>query len=88
MTNAELKKLIADIQRRQTELDSVEVKTARGGTPKRLYEAISAFANRPGGGIILFGLSESDDLRLSESEIFTSCRRKSRILLHRKWNPL
>jgi ATP-dependent DNA helicase RecG len=57
----ELRRLIADIQRHQSELDNVEVKTARGGTPKRLYEALSAFANRPGGGVILFGLSELSD---------------------------
>ena len=46
------------------ELDTVEVKSARGGTPKRLYEALSAFANRTGGGIILFGLDESKDFSI------------------------
>jgi hypothetical protein len=46
MTRDDLKQLIAEVQRRQSELDNVEVKTARGGTPKRLYEALSAFANR------------------------------------------
>lgn len=57
----ELRRLIADIQRHQSELDNVEVKTGRGGTPKRLYETLSALANRTGGGVILFGLSESGD---------------------------
>lgn len=61
MTLSELKQIIGDIQRHQSELDNVEVKTARGGTPKRLYEALSAFANRTGGGVILLGLSESGD---------------------------
>ena len=61
MRNEELKQLIADVQNRQSELDSVEVKAARRGTPKRIYEALSAFANRPGGGVILFGLDESSD---------------------------
>jgi len=46
------------LQNRQSELDSVEVKAARRGTPKRLYEALSAFANQTGGGVILFGLDE------------------------------
>ena len=58
MTRKEVKKLITEVEKRQTELDSVEVKTARGGTPKRLYEALSAFANRTGGGVLLFGLDE------------------------------
>ncbi|MHC1729752.1 MAG: ATP-binding protein [Syntrophobacteraceae bacterium] len=61
MTPLEVRQLITDIQLHQSELDNLEVKTARGGTPKRLYEALSAFANRPGGGVILFGLSESSD---------------------------
>ncbi|MHB1559590.1 MAG: ATP-binding protein [Isosphaeraceae bacterium] len=58
MTRDDLQRLIAEVQQRQSELDDVEVKTARGGTPKRLYEGLSAFANRTGGGIILFGLDE------------------------------
>jgi hypothetical protein len=45
MTRDELRQLVADVQRRQSELDSVEVKAARGGTPKRLYEPLSAFAH-------------------------------------------
>jgi len=34
----ELRRLVAEVQRRQTELTNVEVKSARGGTPQRLYE--------------------------------------------------
>ena len=61
MTRDELKQLIADVQYHQSELVSVEVKAARGGTPRRLYEPLSAFANRTGGGVLLFGLNESSD---------------------------
>ena len=61
MTREDLRHLIADVQRRQSELDSVEVKAARGGTPKRLQEPLSAFANRTGGGVLLFGLDEASD---------------------------
>ena len=61
MKRAELRQLIDEVQSRQSELDSVEVKAARRGTPKRIYEALSAFANRPGGGVILFGLEESSN---------------------------
>ena len=61
MNREELEHLVSEVQRRQTELGDVEVKSARAGTPKRLYEALSAFANRTGGGVILFGLDESAD---------------------------
>lgn len=58
MTREELLQLIADVQQLQSELDEVEVKVAHGGTPQRLYEGLSAFANQPGGGVFLFGLDE------------------------------
>lgn len=58
MTREELLQLIAEVQQHQSELDDVEVKSAQGGTPQRLFEPISAFANRVGGGVILFGLDE------------------------------
>jgi ATP-dependent DNA helicase RecG len=64
MTFKELRKLVAEIRSSQSESETIEVKTARGGTPKRLYEALSAFANRTGGGIILFGLDESKDFSI------------------------
>lgn len=59
MNLKELKQLIFEVKEKQCEFDHVEVKTARGGTPKRLYEPLSAFANRTGGGVVLFGLDES-----------------------------
>ena len=40
---------VAEVQRRQSELEAVEVKSAHGGTPQRLYESLSALANRSGG---------------------------------------
>jgi ATP-dependent DNA helicase RecG len=58
MTRDELLQLIADVQQLQSELDEVEVKAAHGGTPQRIYEGLSAFANQPGGGLFLFGLDE------------------------------
>lgn len=64
MTREEVRQLIADVQKRQSELASVEVKAARGGTPRRLYEPLSVFANRTGGGVLLFGLDESSDFAL------------------------
>ncbi len=59
MTSIELEKLIIEVQKKGMEVDAVEVKTAghSSKTPK-LYDSLSAFANRPGGGIILLGLDE------------------------------
>ena len=57
MDSDELRRLVAEVQHRRMEPDAVEVKAAHGGTPK-VYDSLSAFANRPGGGIILLGLDE------------------------------
>ena len=64
MTRDELLQLIADVQQHKSETDSIEIKTAQGGVPKRLYEPLSAFANRPGGGVVLFGLDEAQQFRV------------------------
>jgi len=64
MTHNELLELIAEVRQLQSEFDDVEVKSARGGTPQRLYEPLSAFANRTGGGVILFGLDESRNFEI------------------------
>jgi hypothetical protein len=45
MTREELLALIADLQANGCEADDLEVKTASGGTPKRLERSLSAFAN-------------------------------------------
>ncbi len=65
MTPLQVQELVADVQRRRGESDSIEVKAARGGTPKRLYESLSAFANHTAGGVVLFGLDESGDFSVS-----------------------
>ena len=64
MTPEELFELIAEVQLHQSELDDVEVKSARGGTPKRLFEPLSVFSNHSGGGIILLGLDENQSFEL------------------------
>jgi len=63
MTREELLELIAERQAHCCELADVEVKSANKGTPGRLYEALSAFANRTGGGVILFGLDEGAEFK-------------------------
>jgi ATP-dependent DNA helicase RecG len=64
MASQKLRQLVAEVQKRQSELDSAEVETAPGGTPRRLYEALSAFANRTGGGVLVFGLDEARDFSI------------------------
>lgn len=64
MTREELLQLIAEAQQHQCELDDVEVKSAQQGTPQRLFESLSAFANRTGGGVILFGIEEKKNFEI------------------------
>lgn len=64
MLNIELNDLIKQIITTQAESQTIEVKTAHGGTPKRLYDTLSSFSNQDGGGIIVFGLDETQNFRL------------------------
>lgn len=41
-----------------SELPDLEFKTARNTIPKDIWRSISAFANRRGGGLIIFGVSQ------------------------------
>ncbi len=64
MTGEEIIQIISDVQQYQSELDYIEIKLAHSGTPKKLFETLSAFSNQPGGGIILFGLDEKQKFKL------------------------
>jgi ATP-dependent DNA helicase RecG len=92
MTRDESWQLITDVQTRQSELANVEVKAAHGGTPRRLYEPLSAFANRTGSGILLLRLNESSDFsivgvsdaRWLREEIIEVAHVSSRVSTHNK----
>lgn len=58
MESYALIKLVEQIQHDQCESQTVEVKAAAGGTPRRLYDALSSFSNQDAGGVIVFGLDE------------------------------
>jgi len=58
MDRSEILRHISDLRRRHGELEGVEAKAAHTGTPADLYKPLSAFANRSGGGVLLFGLDE------------------------------
>lgn len=61
MLSEELIVLAEKICRLKTETQTVEVRAAHMGSPKRLYDTLSSFSNQDGGGIILFGIDEEHD---------------------------
>ncbi len=58
MDRESILRLISDLRRCHGELEGVEAKAAHTGTPPDLFKPLSAFANRSGGGVLLFGLDE------------------------------
>lgn len=58
MDQEAIQSLISELRRCRGELEGVEAKAAHTGTPPDLFRPLSAFANRPGGGVLLFGLDE------------------------------
>lgn len=58
MLAEELRDLAAKVQIQRAEAQYIEVKTAKDGCPKRLYDTLSSFSNQDSGGILLFGLDE------------------------------
>lgn len=56
-----LQELIKQIIQRQSEAQTIEVKSAHQGCPKRLYDTLSSFSNQDEGGILVFGLDETQN---------------------------
>ena len=63
MTPEDLKSLVATVCKTKTETQELEIKSARGGCPKRLFDTLSSFSNQDSGGIILFGVDEESDFQ-------------------------
>lgn len=59
MTREELQEMVKSVQKLRYESQSLELKAAHMGCPKRLYDTLSSFSNQDGGGTILFGIDES-----------------------------
>lgn len=57
----ELKSLVSEVQRQKTERQTVELKTAHGGFPKKIYDTLSSFSNQNDGGVIIFGMADKPD---------------------------
>jgi ATP-dependent DNA helicase RecG len=54
----ELTTLVLGLRLEGSDTTEVEVKRAAGGFPDSVLPTLSAFANTPGGGTIIFGLDE------------------------------
>lgn len=59
----ELATVIADLRSEGSDFAEVEVKRAADGFPQSVAPTVSAFANTPGGGVLIFGLDESDNFK-------------------------
>ncbi|WP_235931676.1 MULTISPECIES: ATP-binding protein [Actinomyces] len=59
VSSVDLPGLVSHLRRRGGDSSDIEVKTARGGCPA-LGETLCAFANTPGGGLIILGLDENN----------------------------
>ena len=65
MLKEELVDLVHRIQKNRSEEQTIEVKKAAKGCPKRLYDTLSSFSNQDGGGVIVFGIDEESGFSLS-----------------------
>ena len=64
MQREELVLLVDSIRKSKCESQDIEVKSACGGNPARIYRTLSSFSNQDSGGIIVFGLDEADDFNV------------------------
>lgn len=60
MTKEELETLAQQICSNKAEGQTIELKSAEGGCPQRLYDTLSSFSNQDMGGIIVFGINEKE----------------------------
>lgn len=68
MDKEEIQKIIDELNEKQSETGTIEVKSAHEGKPKKYYDTISSFSNTMG-GVILFGVKEVRDKNVSTFEI-------------------
>lgn len=59
MLTEELIELANKICKQKAEEQTIELKTAHTGCPKRLYDTLSSFSNQDSGGILVFGIDEN-----------------------------
>ena len=61
MITEELVEKLELIQKIKCETQTLELKSAEHGCPKRLYDSLSSFSNQDEGGIIIFGIDEKQN---------------------------
>jgi ATP-dependent DNA helicase RecG len=64
MTIEELEEIIQTLRDIGGDWAHIEAKRSEHSLPKRLWETLSAFANTPGGGVIVLGLDEESGFRV------------------------
>ena len=60
MQTEELVALVRKVQQYQCETQTLEIKSAHSGCPTKLFNTLSSFSNQDEGGVILFGISETE----------------------------
>lgn len=60
MTREEFLELLNEIQRMKCETQTLELKSAKNGCPKSFHDTLSSFSNQDDGGVIVFGVDESN----------------------------
>lgn len=56
--------LVNEIINQKTEKQNIELKAAEKGCPNRLYDTLSSFSNQDNGGILIFGIDETQDFKI------------------------
>lgn len=59
-----LKELVNEIINQKTEKQDIELKAAEKGCPSRLYDTLSSFSNQDTGGILIFGIDETQHFKI------------------------
>lgn len=65
MVPENLVELVRTIRMQQAEMQNIEVKAAHKGCPTKLYDTLSSFSNQDNGGIIVFGLDETQKFSIT-----------------------
>ena len=63
MTTEELLDKVNEIRVLKSESKVLEIKAAKQGCPKNLYDTLSSFSNQDDGGVIIFGIDEADNYK-------------------------